>query len=249
MNIRGGKMVIESHPDETYVDLLEGDLTVRGSGGKDIGGQVLRPGERAIIRPSDVAGQPPSITIQPIPREALKADDERTSLACNARKSVTFEAMARKSGEGGGDGEAAGAGAGGDESDQQIVARPAVPAQSAGQRPGQSRPSVRHLTPMALSHRSIRRGLGVLFAGLVAATPTAPRAVEHRRDAQPALRLRRRHAGVQLQYLRPGRGRWRLRGDGQRPGPNSSARPASSASTQPRRSMSSVMAHIRTKTR
>ncbi len=121
VNIRGGKIVMEAHPDETYVDLLEGDATVRG--GKDVGGQVLRPGERAIIRPSGAAGQPPSITIQPIPNEARKVDDERTGLACSARKSVTFEALARTTGEAG-ESEAAGA----DNSDQEITVHPAVPA-------------------------------------------------------------------------------------------------------------------------
>lgn len=124
VNIRGGKLVIEAHPDETYVDLLDGDATVRGAGGKDVGGQVIRPGERAIIRASDVAGQPPVITIQPIPREAMKVDDERTGLACSARKSVTFEALARKTGETGDSGEAAGA----EDPDQEITTHPAVPA-------------------------------------------------------------------------------------------------------------------------
>ena len=40
VNIRGGKLVIESHPDETYVDLLEGDVTVRSTG-KDVGGYAV----------------------------------------------------------------------------------------------------------------------------------------------------------------------------------------------------------------
>jgi hypothetical protein len=134
VNIRGGRVVIEAHPDESYVDLLEGDLTVHG-GGKDVGGQVLRPGERAVIRPSAISGQPPTVTIQQIPKEALKADDERTALACSAKKSVTFEALGRKSGESGpgetagstaapGSNEAAGSD---DDSDQVISVIPAVP--------------------------------------------------------------------------------------------------------------------------
>ncbi len=49
VNIRGGKVAIETNADETIIDLLEGDITVRG-GSKDIGGQVLRPGERAVVR-------------------------------------------------------------------------------------------------------------------------------------------------------------------------------------------------------
>lgn len=129
INIRGGKVVIESHADETYVDLLEGDLTVRNAGGRDVGGQLLRPGERAIIRPAAGPGLEPSITIQPIPQEARKVDDERVEMACNAKKSVTFEAIEQRAGE---NPEQAGGGNGGDEaagaeSDQEIVAKPTVP--------------------------------------------------------------------------------------------------------------------------
>lgn len=132
INIRGGKVVIESKPDETIVDLLEGDVTVRYKG-RDVGGQILRAGERAVIRPG-AAGEEPVITIGPIPREALPRDDERVEMACNAKKSVTFEIIERKAEEGldqpageaaGGapaDNEAAGA-----ESTQDIVPRPTVP--------------------------------------------------------------------------------------------------------------------------
>src|SRR5262245_43540262 len=49
VNIRGGKVSIETNADETIIDLLDGDITVRG-GTRDLGGQVLRPGERAVIR-------------------------------------------------------------------------------------------------------------------------------------------------------------------------------------------------------
>jgi hypothetical protein len=124
VNIRGGKLVIEAHPDETYVDLLEGDVTVRSTG-KDVGGHVLRAGERAVIRPANAPGLDPVITIMPIPQEARKRDDERVEIACSARKSVTFEALARSTEEeGGGEDDAAGA-----ETDQEIVAKPAVPAE------------------------------------------------------------------------------------------------------------------------
>jgi len=126
INIRGGRLVIESTPTETTVDLLEGDLTVR-RGEKDIGGQILRPGERATIRPPAGPGQDPVITIEPIPRSALARDDDRTAMACNARKSVTFEAIEKLADAGleqGGasEGEAAGAG-----DPQVIVAKPTVP--------------------------------------------------------------------------------------------------------------------------
>jgi hypothetical protein len=129
VNIRGGKVSIESHANETYIDLLEGDVTVRSSG-KDVGGQILRPGERAIIQPPAGPGLEPTITIQPIPKESLKVADERTEMACNAKKTVTFEAIDRPAGQEGaapstpGD-EAAGA----DAPDQDIVAKPTVPSQ------------------------------------------------------------------------------------------------------------------------
>jgi hypothetical protein len=122
VNIRGGKVAIESRPDETYIDLLEGDVTVRSTG-KDVGGQILRPGERAVIRPSAIPGAEPSITIMPIPQESMKVDDERVEMACNAKKTVTFAAIDRPSGQTGDAGnEAAGA-----DADQEIVAKPTVP--------------------------------------------------------------------------------------------------------------------------
>ena len=137
INIRGGKVVVESKPDETIVDLLDGDVTVR-SGNMDVGGHILRPGERAIIRAD--AGQGPVITVQPIPRDALLIDERRIEVACNAKKTVTFEVIERRAEEGldrpgddqlVADGSASGeasdevAGAAGDTQD--IVANPPVP--------------------------------------------------------------------------------------------------------------------------
>ena len=120
INIRGGRLVIESNADETIVDLLEGDLTVR-HGTKDVSGQILRAGERATIRPAG-PGLDPVITIEPIPRSVLGRDDDRTAMACNARKSVTFEAIEKLAAGGPSEGEAAGAAA-----PQEIVAKPTVP--------------------------------------------------------------------------------------------------------------------------
>lgn len=127
INIRGGKVVIETKNNETIVDLLEGDLTVR-AGTKDVGGQILRPGDRAIIRPATAPGLEPTITIEPISREALLIDYKRVELACHARRAVTFEVIERRAVEGldqgtdeaaGAESEAAGAG-------QEIVPRPTV---------------------------------------------------------------------------------------------------------------------------
>jgi hypothetical protein len=108
VNIRNGKVSIGTKDDVTTVDLLEGDVTVR-SGGKDFGGQVLRPGERAVIQPG-APGQPPVITITPIPADALPQLDEHVSIACNAKKTVSFEVIDRTAG-----------------GDQAIVPKPTVP--------------------------------------------------------------------------------------------------------------------------
>lgn len=153
VNIRGGRVSIETNDLETYIDLLEGDVTVRGSGGHDIGGQILRPGERATITPSRTGGQP-TISVSPIPPAALRSADERTQTACNAKKTVTFDVIQKRAEEGldstpdealatgetaqGQDdaafaeNEAAGAGDEGAASDQEIIARPTVPETPAG---------------------------------------------------------------------------------------------------------------------
>jgi hypothetical protein len=141
VNIRGGKVSIETTAAGTTIDLLDGDLTVRG-GSKDVGGQILRPGERAVIQPGAI-GQAPKITISRIPQEALQTVDERVAIACNARKTVTFEAIEKKSVEGldtpadtttvagtaGGQAAAAGASTDPNDSTQEIVANPTVPQQ------------------------------------------------------------------------------------------------------------------------
>lgn len=100
VNIRGGKVAIDTNPQETTIYLLEGDITTR-SGSKDIGGTVLRPGEKAIIRPGPT-GSPPSITVEPIEPEIMQALDDKTAVACNAKKTVTFEIIEQKATEGAG---------------------------------------------------------------------------------------------------------------------------------------------------
>jgi hypothetical protein len=116
VNIRKGKVSITTHDGQTFVDLLEGDVTVQGTGEKNSGGQVLRPGERATIQPG-VNGLPPTITIAPIPPEAMPALDDHLSIACNARKTVTFE-MIEKAASGGPDGNG---------TDGEIQPKPTVP--------------------------------------------------------------------------------------------------------------------------
>ena len=137
VNIRGGKVSIETNANETIIDLLDGDVTVRG-GSKDIGGQILRPGERAVVR-ATAAGLPPSVTISRISPEAMRVSDERVTVACNAKKTVTFEVMERKAEEGLDNPLASASGAAGTpagppaddeagaEGTQVIVAKPTVP--------------------------------------------------------------------------------------------------------------------------
>jgi hypothetical protein len=150
VNIRSGKVSIQTEGNTTTIDLLDGDITV--SGGRSVGGQTMRPGERATIRPGP-AGQPPIISINPIPQEVMQGLDERVSMACNARKAVTFEAIEQKAivgldgpatevtvassgtngAPGGGDAAAGSPGNAGDaagaegDTEQVIVAKPTVP--------------------------------------------------------------------------------------------------------------------------
>lgn len=140
VNIRGGRVSIESNPVETIIDLLEGDLTVRHND-RDVGGQILRPGERATIRPAAAPGLKPVVSVGPIPREAMLTAEERTTTACNAKKSVTFEVIEKKAeagldqpaveagapAEGTTPPDSESAGADGNEDGQEIVAKPTVP--------------------------------------------------------------------------------------------------------------------------
>lgn len=91
--IRGRKVAIEVTEDETVISLLEGDVTVRADSFS--GGEVLRPGQQAIIKRS-AAGGPPSITIQAIPNDQQKGIDDRVSMACIARSTVYFDVAERQ---------------------------------------------------------------------------------------------------------------------------------------------------------
>lgn len=93
ISIRGRKVVISTNDTRTVVSLLEGDVTIRGE--LMAGGRPLRPGEQAIItRASNF--EPPTIVIQPIPEEELKALGERVAIACMARKTVYFDVAERQ---------------------------------------------------------------------------------------------------------------------------------------------------------
>jgi hypothetical protein len=94
VNIRGGKLSIKTDGDSTTIYLLEGDATVR-TGSRDVGGALLRPGEQAVIRPG-APGQPPSVTVGPIDRSTAANLDDKVNVACNAKKTVSFEAIEKK---------------------------------------------------------------------------------------------------------------------------------------------------------
>ncbi|MDP1578836.1 MAG: FecR domain-containing protein [Candidatus Didemnitutus sp.] len=95
VNIRGGKVAVQTNEKETTIYLLEGDVTVRGSG-RDVGGTMLKPGEKATIRPGP-PGRPPTVTIAPIPKEMMSSLDDKVAVACNAKKTVSFETIEQKS--------------------------------------------------------------------------------------------------------------------------------------------------------
>lgn len=92
--IRGKKIVIEAADGATKISMIEGDSTVRG-GALDMGGQVLKAGQQAIIRPG-ASGRPNQIQIQNIPANELTALDDKVAQACMAKKTVYFEVKEKK---------------------------------------------------------------------------------------------------------------------------------------------------------
>lgn len=94
VSIRGGKVAIATNGNESTIYLLEGDITVRGSG-KDTGGTILRPGEKATITPGGV-GRPPIIKVSQIEPEMVAPLDEKVAAACAAKKTVSFEVIEKK---------------------------------------------------------------------------------------------------------------------------------------------------------
>lgn len=89
VNIRGKKVVIEAKDGETKISMLEGDSTVR-AGALDMGGQTIRTGQQAIIRPG-TSGGPNIIQVQPIPPTEMASLDDKVAQACMAKKTVYFE--------------------------------------------------------------------------------------------------------------------------------------------------------------
>jgi len=111
VNIRGRRVVIQADDNETKVSLVEGDCTV-SAGEKDVGGQVLHPGQQAIIR--RVAPGTPgarigpdgdafSVVVQPIPPGERPVVEDKVVKACMARRTVYFEVADRKGDKGASD--------------------------------------------------------------------------------------------------------------------------------------------------
>ena len=94
VNIRGKKVVIEANDEETKISMLEGDSTVR-AGQTDMGGQVVKTGQQAIIRRGR-NGAPSQITIRQIPPAEAPALDDKVAMACMAKKTVYFEVREKK---------------------------------------------------------------------------------------------------------------------------------------------------------
>lgn len=122
VNIRGRKLVIEANDETSIISMIEGDSTVHG-GALDMGGRILRAGERAVIQPG-APGQPNIVEIEKIPGDRLGQLEEKASIACMAKRTVYFDT--RDTGEPGA-GNLANAFGGGNESTQEIVAITVVP--------------------------------------------------------------------------------------------------------------------------
>ena len=101
INVRGRKLVIQTSDNVTKVSMLEGESTVRTGteGNIDLGGQILKAGQQAIIQ-SRPRGEPPVMKIIPIPPGEMTLLDDKVSMACMAKKTVYFEVVDRKTGSG-----------------------------------------------------------------------------------------------------------------------------------------------------
>lgn len=94
INVRAKRVVVEAGDRETKISIIEGESTVKG-GDLDLGGQTLKAGQQAIIRPG-AQGQPSSIQIGPIPDNERSALEEKVTMACMAKKTVYFEVRERQ---------------------------------------------------------------------------------------------------------------------------------------------------------
>ena len=91
IEIRGRRLLIETTPLETRISLLEGDATVLGTGSRT--GEVLKPGQQAIVRSPAGAAGTTNVTIQQIPEADAAKLDENVTLACISRRTVFFQSV------------------------------------------------------------------------------------------------------------------------------------------------------------
>lgn len=92
VNIRARRVVIQTNDQETKISVVEGDVTV-SAGENDVGGQIIRAGQQAIIRPG---GGADNFIVQPIPTAERKTVEDKVVKACMARRTVYFEVADRK---------------------------------------------------------------------------------------------------------------------------------------------------------
>lgn len=93
-SIRGKKVVVQAGDFETTISSVEGEVTITGDG-TGTSGQTIKDGQQAIIR--RLPGQPPSIEIGPIPDDQVETIEDKVTMACNARRTVYFDSVKKKS--------------------------------------------------------------------------------------------------------------------------------------------------------
>ncbi len=93
-SIRGKKVVVEAGDFETTISSVEGEVTITGEG-TGANGQTIKDGQQAVIR--RLPGQPPSIEIGPIPDDQVSVIEDKVTMACNARRTVYFDSVKKKS--------------------------------------------------------------------------------------------------------------------------------------------------------
>lgn len=93
-SIRGKKVVVQAGDFETTISSVEGEVTITGDG-TGSSGQTIKDGEQAVIR--RLPGQAPVIEIGPIPDDQVETIQDKVTMACNARRTVYFDSVKKKS--------------------------------------------------------------------------------------------------------------------------------------------------------
>ncbi|GAB5562922.1 MAG: hypothetical protein SynsKO_45690 [Synoicihabitans sp.] len=93
-SIRGKKVVVETEGFETKISSVEGEVTLKGDS-TGSSGRTLNDGQQAII--TRLPGRPPEISIQSIPDDERPDIEDKVTMACNARRTVYFDAAKKVS--------------------------------------------------------------------------------------------------------------------------------------------------------